>query len=192
MIKYRKHPLLESQDHPEVRELPPGTAVRHGPGCGLIYRQDTAVLMDLHQVCYCQVLTAIGLRPINKVEYMQLVQDQNRYGLFIDGMTREVCCRHDPGRVRKTVLTPREFGMVREYMLVGRPLRPRSTEVGRHCLSDVAAIKLFEKARSKVDIRIGRYRYRMFRLHRNPTDQSLKAFEFAPPESLAYCLVLPV
>ncbi|MHB8549452.1 MAG: hypothetical protein ACYDB8_00565 [Acidiferrobacterales bacterium] len=138
------------------------------------------------------MLTVEGSRSASRVEYESLVQDQSLYDLFIDGMTRMVWCRETPSTARRSVLTPKEFGMVCEYMLTARPLRPRSTEIGRHCLSAESAIKLFEKARSKVDMRVGRYQYRAFRLHRHPTSQILKAFEFAPPASLAYCLILPV
>lgn len=140
---------------------------------------------------YCCVRTRSGVRRLTKGEYEALVQDRDRYEMFIDGMTREAICRPVSGGSRLTVLTARELGLLSEYIEAGKPMRPRVTKVGARCLSDLAAVKLFEKARAKVDVKLGRYHYRAFRLHKNPTGRGLKAYEFAPPKALHYCLILP-
>lgn len=190
MVKSRTLHCTRSVDGPGFRQRLPETPER-GLDADVVHGKSAGVLTLRRQELYCQVLTAAGLHGLGKPEYAGLVRTREDYGLFIDGMTREVCCTQDPGGVRITKLTPKEFGMVREYLLAARPLRPRSTEVGSRCLSAAAAIKLFEKARGKVDVRVGRYQYRAFRLHKDPTE-GLKAYEFAPPPSLHYCLILPL
>lgn len=191
MVKYRKLYLVRPLDRSGPGKRLPETPER-GQGVGVFRGARAGVLTCTRPELYCQALTAAGLYDLDKAGYEGLLGNRDHYGLFIDGMTREVVCMQDPGGVRCTQLTPKEFGMIREYLLAARPLRPRSTEVGSRCLSDAAAIKLFEKARGKVDVRLGRYQYRAFRLHKDATEHGLKAYEFSPPPSFHYCLILPV
>ncbi|MHB1587411.1 MAG: hypothetical protein ACYCRH_03400 [Acidiferrobacteraceae bacterium] len=191
MVKYRILHLARPLGRSGVGKRLPEPAER-GPDTDVLHHKRAEVLTLRHPEYYCQALTAAGLQDLGKPEYEGLVRTRGDYGLFIDGMTREVFCTQVSGGVRFTKLTPKEFGLMREYLLAGRPLRPRGTEVGSRCLSDAAAIKLFEKARGKVDVRLGRYQYRAFRLHKDATEQGLKAYEFSPPPSLRYCLILPV
>lgn len=157
----------------------PGSATDGGPEDG-------------RAVAYCRVRTGRDTRYATKAAYEGLLQDRDRYDLFIDGMTREAHGRDGAGRSRCAKLTVRELGLLAEYIEAARPMRPRATKTGARCLSDLAAVKLFEKARAKVDVKLGRYEYRAFRLHRNPAERSLKAYEFAPPKAFRYCLILPV
>ena len=69
-------------------------------------------------------------------------------------------------------------------------MRPSSTKTGDGCATSEAARRLFEEARRKADVKLGRYNYRAFRLHRNPHDAKLNSYEFAPSKDLAYCLIL--
>ena len=174
--------------------------VRDGEGDHGTVLRDPAVPSTLDQGpedpvragAYCWVRTRSGVRRLTKGEYEALVQDRDRYEMFIDGMTREAQGRDGTGRSRCAKLTTREFGLLAEYSEAARPMRPRATKIGARCLSDLAAVKLFEKARAKVDVKLGRYEYQAFRLHRNPAERSLKAYEFAPPKAFRYCLILPV
>lgn len=191
MVKYRILHLAWPLDRTGPGKRLPETPERT-PDADVLHNQHAGVLTLRRPEFYCQALTAAGLHGLGKPEYEGLVRTRGDYGLFIDGMTREVCCTQDPDGVRLTKLTPKEFALMREYLLAARPLRPRSTQVGSRCLSDAAAIKLFEKARGKVDVRLGRYQYRAFRLHKDATDPGMKAYEFSPPPSLNYCLILPV
>jgi len=141
---------------------------------------------------YCRVITRAGTRRLGKVQYNELVKERDGYDLFIDGITREASCRHGKGTPRTATLTPKELGILGDYIQGAKPMRPHHTKTGSHCLSGASACKLFEEARRKVDVKLGRYTYRAFRLHKNPTDRQLKSYEFAPSHDLTYCLILPL
>jgi len=140
---------------------------------------------------YCCVVTREGTRTLSKAQYDDLVTRQGEYDMFIDGTTRDVACRKGKAAPRQAKLTPKELGMLIDYIEAGKRMRPYNTKTGAGCLSRTAACRLFEKARRKVDVKLGRYEYRAFRLHKNATDPKLKAFEFAPPDDLQYCLIVP-
>ncbi len=150
------------------------------------------VSADPDRDAYCRVITRSGLRRLTKDQYQALLRSREDFDLFIDGMSREARCREGRGAPRVSRLTPKELGILADYLEAARPLRPRATRTGSRCLSSESACRLFEAARRKVDVKLGRYAYRAFRLHRNPTDRRLKAYEFAPPAELTYCLILPV
>ncbi len=140
---------------------------------------------------YCHVITREGTRAANKAQYEKLVNASDEYDMFIDGMTRRASCRDGEKKVRTERLTPKELGILSDFIQVGKPMRPYDSKTGNSCASSSSAYRLFEGARRKVDIKLGRYAYRAFRLHKNPRDRKLNAHEFAPPEDLAYCLILP-
>lgn len=122
---------------------------------------------------------------MDREQYEDFVSKKKSCDIFIDGFTREVL---HGGKVRKS-LTPGEFAIISEYIESRKVMRPFATRTG-NARSREAAVKLFETARRKVDIKLGRYEYCAFRLHKNCAPE-LKAFEFAPPEGLRYCLVIP-
>jgi hypothetical protein len=134
---------------------------------------------------YCKAITHEGERFLNREQYEAFVSMGRSCDIFIDGFTREVL---HGGRARQS-LTPGEFAIISEYIETRKVMRPFATQTGS-ARSREAAVKLFETARRKVDIKVGRYEYRAFRLHKN-CDPKMKAFEFAPPEGLSYCLVIP-
>ena len=141
---------------------------------------------------YCCTVTRSGVRALGRAEYERLLRTGDDYDLFIDGLTREARVRGGPQGAWTAKLTPREWGLLCEYIESARPLRPRRTRVGGRCLSEVAAAKLFERARRKVDVRLGRYEYRAFRLHKDPAGAVGKSYEFAPPDAFTYCLIRPL
>ena len=140
---------------------------------------------------YCRVITRSGTRLLSRAGYQALAGGGYDYDLFIDGMTRRACCRDEQGTLFRVTLTPKELGILADYIEAAWPLRPHATRTGSHCLSQASACRLFQAARRKVDVKLGRYEYRAFRLHKNPVDRWLKAYEFAPPEHYSYCLILP-
>ena len=140
---------------------------------------------------YCRVITREEPRPLSRAQYEELVRKSDGYGMFIDGMTREASCRDGMAEPRRSKLSPREFGILSDFIQVAKPMRPWSTKTGDRCTSSEAARRLFEEARRKADVKLGRYRYQAFRLHRNPHDAKLNSYEFAPPAGLTYCLILP-
>ena len=140
---------------------------------------------------YCVVITREGTRVANKAQYEKLVYASDEYDMFIDGMTRRASCRDGKLKPRTEKLTPKELGILSDFMRVGKSMRPYDTKTGSGCASSSSAYRMFEGARRKVDLKLGRYVYRTFRLHKNPSDRKLNAHEFAPPDDLVYCLILP-
>ncbi len=143
------------------------------------------------QDVYCRVIMRDETRSLTKAQYEKTIKDRDKYGMFIDGMTRDASCRNGKSRSRRSRLTPKELGILADYIQAAKRMLPRSTKTGDNCLSAAAACRLFEEARRKADLKLGRYEYRAFRLHKNPTDPKLKSYEFSPPADLKYCLILP-
>jgi hypothetical protein len=150
----------------------------------------TISLRDLPD--YCRVLTREGTATLRKPEYERIIRRRDHYGMFIDGMTRETLCGSNGGDPRSATLTPREAGILVDVIQAGKPVRPHATRTGGACASPEAASRLFEEARRKADVKLGRYEFRAFRTHRSPSNRKLKAFEFAPPDELEYCVIVPV
>jgi len=140
---------------------------------------------------YCRVITRNGSRAADKAQYEMLINASDEYDMFIDGMTQRASCRDGENKVRTERLTPKELGILSDFIQVGKPMRPYDSKTGNSCASSSSAYRLFEGARRKVDTKLGRYVYRAFRLHKHPRDRKLNAHEFAPPDDLAYCLILP-
>ena len=140
---------------------------------------------------YCRVITREGTRAVNKTQYEKLVNARNEYDMFIDGMTLNTNCRHGKENPRAEKLTPKELSILSDFIQAGKPVRPYNTKTGNGCASSSSACRLFVGARKKIDVKLGRYRYRAFRLHKNSSDSKLNAHEFTPPDGFVYCLILP-
>jgi hypothetical protein len=134
---------------------------------------------------HCRTVTHEGAKQLTKKQYEKLISEKKFYDIFIDGFTKEITHK---GKAHSK-LTAAEFEIICEYIESKTALRPYSTKTGNARPRD-AAIKLFENARSKVDIKLGRYKYRAFQLHK-VTDPKMKSFQFAPPEDMTYCLIIP-
>lgn len=135
--------------------------------------------------CHCRIITSDGLEELNKDQYERLVSERKTYDIFIDGFTREVLRK---GKARPK-LSPTEFAIICEYIESKAAMRPLGTKTGAG-RSREAANKLFEKARNKIDTKLGRYKYLAFHTHKAP-DPTMKSFQFDPPEDLTYCLITP-
>lgn len=141
---------------------------------------------------YCQAITKDGTATLPKPGYEDLIKKRDSYGMFIDGMTREALCRNGNGEPRISKLTARELGILIDFITAGKPMRPLATKTGGECASPKAAARLFEEARKKADLKLGRYEYRAFRLHRSASGSAYTAHEFTPPDDLNYCVVTPL
>ena len=140
---------------------------------------------------YCHVITREGAITLPKSGYEDLVKKGGNYGMFIDGMTREASSRDGDGEPKVSKLTAMELGILVDVITAEKPVRLHATKTGSECASSSAAARLFEEARRKVDIKLGRYQYRAFRLQRNPSGPKFKTVEFAPPDDLHYCVITP-
>ncbi len=139
---------------------------------------------------YCRVITRSGTSTMPKSRYDELVRRRDQYGMFIDALTGEASCRQGNGRPRVAKLTPSEAGILVDLVEAGKPMRPRATQTGDRCASADAASRLLERARRKADVKLGRYEFRAFRLHKSP-DPKFKSYAFAPPDDLEYCVIAP-
>lgn len=133
-------------------------------------------------------ITGQGAEEINREEYLRAASATGEVDLFIDGVARPArfTKRLPDGTSSSGQLTDAEL-----RQLVGMITRPgphRPKEIDR-TLQD--GIKIFETARRKVDVDLGRYRWRAFSLHRSGEDRAAKAFAFTPPAGFRYCLLLP-
>jgi len=158
--------------------------------------ENASMRVDQHSgedvdVAYCHVITREGKRAASKAQYERLVDARDEYDMFIDGMTQKASCRHDKQKPRAEKLTPKELGILSDFIQAGKPIRPYNTKTGKGCASISSACRLFVGARKKVDVKLGRYRYRSFRLHKNCGDSKLNAHEFTPPDGFLYCLIPP-
>ncbi len=176
----------------------PLTTYLNGTRCNLPWDRILKKAADIEtqegtapRAVYCRVITREEPRPLSRAQYEELVRETDRYDMFIDGMTQEASCRDGKAKPRRSKLTPREFGILSDFIQAAKPMRPGSTKTGDTCTSSDAARRLFEEARRKADVKLGRYKYRAFRIHKNPHDAKLNSYEFAPPASLTYCLILP-
>ncbi|MCL5884127.1 MAG: hypothetical protein M1377_02040 [Deltaproteobacteria bacterium] len=140
---------------------------------------------------YCRAITREGASSLDKDQYEKIVKSRNKYDMFIDGLTREAICKDSKGKPRGERLSPKEFGMLADFISTAKPMRPYSTRTGRTCASASAACRNFIEARRKVDLQLSRFKYRAFRLHKDSVDPEHNTHEFAPPSGLSYCLILP-
>jgi hypothetical protein len=140
----------------------------------------------------CRVLTHKRDRYLSHVQYEKLLARAEGFDLFIDGITKQACSRNGAKKgIRRERLTPAQYVMLGEYIVTRKIMRPVATTLGKKLASAEAALKLFEKARRKVDVKVGRYRYRSFRLLK-ATCREANAFEFSPPKDLRFCLIVPI
>jgi hypothetical protein len=196
----RQHPVAEDSKtkaalKPESGEptlpLPMPLPIEDQPGGGLAKRATGPARVE--EPClpiYCRAITREGVRTLTKVEYDELVKHRSEYDMFIDGSIGEALCRQDKSKPRPAKLTLKAQSILSDFIESRKPMRPRSTRTGSTCLSRDSACRLFERARAKVDVKLGRREHRAFRLHRNAFDPKLKAFEFAPPNDLQYCVIV--
>ena len=140
---------------------------------------------------YCREITQEGTRPLKKPDYDKLVKRRSEYDMFVDGFTREASCRKGKAKPRSEKLGPKEQSILFDVIEAGKPIRPYATKTGRSCPSWETALRLFQRARRKVDVSLEHRKFRAFRVHTSASEQKLRTVEFAPPYDLRYCFIIP-
>lgn len=141
---------------------------------------------------YCRTIRREGRSTVTRVQYEEILSRCEDYDMFIDGISGRAICKQCGDEPRASQLTPMERGILIDIILASKPKRPYRTRTGSSCASQSAANRVFEMARKKADVSLGRYEYRAFRTHRHATNRELKSYEFAPPDDLHYCVIVPV
>ena len=139
---------------------------------------------------YCRAITRESTQHLSRAEYDALQRTRDEYDMFIDGISREATSRKGSGPPQTAKLTSSELYILRDFIESGKPMRPRDTKTGENCLSPVSAIRLFQQARKKVDMKLGRHEYRAFHLHKSSHGPDCNTYEFVPPDDLTYCLIV--
>ncbi|MDH5527833.1 MAG: hypothetical protein OEY97_11060 [Nitrospirota bacterium] len=141
------------------------------------------------QAAYCRAITHESAFTMDADEYKALVARSPEFAVFIDGVTGAATRYHDGKAMPPGKLTAGEFAMIAEYIESRKIMRPTGTKTGTGKSAETAR-SLFNSARRKVDIKLGRYEWCCFQT-RKATERGQTAFEFAPPDGIAWCLILP-
>jgi hypothetical protein len=141
----------------------------------------------------CVVVDQDGRRPLTAEEYMALAARAPELDLFIDttitvdGGGHRGVRRDDRGVAEETALTKHEAAALVELISTRKALR-----AGDFASVGVNAIdKVVERARSKVDVKQGRYKWRAIHTLAADTPEA-KRWQFNPPRELHYAIVQPV
>lgn len=164
--------------------MPPiAQTVGIGPGTAFAEARE----QDNATTVYARVVSSSGSSStITQAEYRDLVAARCNYDFVVDGVSKTVY-RRDENTMHQDRLTTAEFEMVKQYILTRRILRPVQAILGSPDYHE-SAIKVFERARRKVDKKIRRGEWVLFRAHLKRATSD-KAFEFAPGESVLWMMV---
>lgn len=132
---------------------------------------------------YCRAITHEGREFLKKCQYEELAKTKSNFDMFVDGFQRRVWKRTADGKKSEQNLTPAELQLLTSYVKHAKVAKPTRFGFG---------IKVFETARRKADVRIGRYEWRSFATHRTPADPEMKEYQFLPPSDLKYCVIIPL
>ena len=138
----------------------------------------------------CIVVDHDGRRALTAEEYMALVARAAELDLFIDttitvdGGGHRGARRDDRGAAEETVLSKHEAAALVELISTRRALR-----AGDFASVGVNAVdKVIERARSKVDVKQGRYKWRAIHTLAADTPEA-KRWQFNPPRQLRFAVV---
>ena len=146
---------------------------------GLAESGDTPVPPD----AYCRVVTHEGRAFLTQQQYRALLAKRQVFDLFIDAFEKRCWKRDSRGNTTQSKLTPAELQVLCAYIESGKSAKPGRFD---------SSIKVFETARRKADVRVGRYQWRAFTTHRTPVDREMRAYQFTPPPDFKYCLAIPM
>jgi len=132
---------------------------------------------------YCRVISSKFKRSLTREEYESLLKKSEEYDMFIDGHTRKCHKRNEKGKIISSSLTPNERRILTEYIDTGKNMRPAQTKTG-------VSQKVFSTARSKVDIKTSRYKFRAFTMYEGETSET-NSYQFNPKDT-KYCLIIPL
>ncbi len=141
----------------------------------------------------CMVVDQDGRRALIAEEYMALVARAAELDLFIDttitvdGGGHRGVRRDDRGVAEETALTKHEAAALVELISTRKALR-----AGDFASVGVNAIdKVVERARSKVDVKQGRYRWRAIHTLAADTPEA-KRWQFNPTAEFRFAVTIPV
>ncbi|MEW6025843.1 MAG: hypothetical protein AB1599_00910 [Planctomycetota bacterium] len=163
---------------------------------------------------YSYTITEKGRKNISRKQYEKLLEHENDYDMFIDGVRdNRPCYKKEKGRIKRDCLTPIQFAIIKEYIETGKPRFPGATNAVkeyRHAsrevkeesggrldkdkLSDESARDYFEDARRMVDVNLGRGKgFRAFKrgVEISPSTPP-DTYQFKPPPGLKYILICPI
>ena len=131
-------------------------------------------------------------KQVNDLQYRSLVSKAADYDLFIDGRTRRVSKKDSAGQQIEGELTPAELEIATEYVRrKDEVIIPYDTQSGGKCNSELAAKKLLELTRRKVDVKTGENRYGSFRAFRTYKGERQYLTKFAfEPGNMKCCVVV--
>jgi hypothetical protein len=140
----------------------------------------------------CVVIDHDGQRTLTADEYRALVARARDLDLFVDttvtvdGGAHRGLRRDDDGGVDETPLTKHEAAAIVELISTRKALR-----AGDFATVAVNAVdKVVERARSKIDVKQGRYKWRAIHTLAADTPEA-KRWQFNPPPELQYAVVYP-
>jgi hypothetical protein len=140
----------------------------------------------------CVVVDQDGRRALTAEEYMALVARAAELDLFIDttitvdGGGHRGVRRDDRGVAEETALTKHEAAALVELISTRKALR-----AGDFASVGVNAIdKVVERARSKVDVKQGRYKWRAIHTLAADTPEA-KRWQFNPPAAARFAVLVP-
>jgi hypothetical protein len=138
----------------------------------------------------CIVIDNDGKRALDAAEYRALVARARELDLFVDttvtvdGGAHRGLRRDDDGVVREAALTKHEAAAIVELISTRKALRAGDFA----SLSLNAIDKVVERARSKIDVKQGRYRWRAIHTLAADTPEA-KRWQFNPPRELRFAIV---
>ena len=200
------------------RRLPPGIEERHGPGalvelafledlievrngrltCAAarpapVTHHEPPVADDLARPAFCVLVDQQGTRNIDRQEHREILRRAETFHLFIDSTTPVEAGKLLVGRklldgtFERSTLTRQRASALIELIERRQPLRAAE-------LRAISAYgnpqKQFEAARREVDVRLGRYEWRAFKLIRGDTSQANRNV-FSPPPDLTFAVMRP-
>lgn len=126
---------------------------------------------------------------LSKKQYEALVRERKKYDFLIDGLAHKCFKRTSPAKPHSEAkLTVSEFALLRAYILSGRRHRPIEFRWNDASPDEMSAIRLFNAARRKADIREGSGSFTLFRTHQGRS-ANLRTFEFDPPSTVRWLLI---
>jgi hypothetical protein len=140
----------------------------------------------------CIVIDNDGRRALDAAEYRALVARARELDLFldmtitVDGGAHRGLRRDDDGAVQEAGLTKHEAAAIVELISTRKALR--AGDFGSLSLN--AIDKVVERARSKIDVKQGRYKWRAIHTLAADTPEA-KRWQFNPPPHLRFAVASP-
>lgn len=158
----------------------------------LLNVREPAGLPYVARPAVCVVIDHEGRRALNADEYRALVARARELDLFVDttvtvdGGAHRGLRRDSAGDVEEAALTKHEAAAIVELISTRKALR-----AGDFATVAVNAVdKVVERARSKIDVKQGRYKWRAIHTLAADTPEA-KRWQFNPPPTLRFALAAP-